>query len=243
MSTEILFSGLSYSVRDRKFILCNLNCTIRPSSFVALLGENGSGKTTLLDLLMGFKAPAAGKVLVGGEEPHCDHWRQRERIAYLSEKVDVPGDWTVREFLNFNKFFYPHYSDKLERELLQEFVVDEGARLGNMSAGELKRVHVVGGLAIQPKLILVDEITAVLDIIGRRKFMRKLKELNAQTGCTVVLATNILEELENYATDLLLLRKGQMIGFQPTHDFMSGRPYRFTEAIADFLETQPLVVP
>lgn len=235
---EIEFKGLGYSTKERPSILDGLSGRIPKSSFVALLGENGAGKTTFLDLIMGFKAPTAGNLLVENQKPSVDPWRQRQHVAYLSEKIDMPADWSVREFLKFNRFFYTNYSENLERELLRDFEVDIQTRLGNLSAGELKRIQIVGGLAIQPRLIIADEITAVLDIIGRRKFLKWLSVFRQRSGCTAILATNILEDLEKHATHLVLLRKGRLICFQEIENFLrKGSSYTFLDLVATQLET------
>ena len=173
MNHEIQIKNLDYVPRGHAKILNNLNADFVQGSFVALLGENGAGKTTLLDMIMGFKVPSSGELRVRGELPVNDQWQLRQSIVYLSEKMDIPGDWTVRQYLKFNRYFYHHYSDELEQTLMKEFHVNENSRLGSMSAGEVRRVQIVGALATEPTLIIVDEITAVLDIVGRRRFRRR----------------------------------------------------------------------
>ena len=156
----------------------------------------------------------------------------------MSEKVDIPGDWSVEDFFQFNRFFYQNYAIDLEKQLSEQFRVNKAGRLGNMSAGEVRRVQIVGALAIQPKLIVVDEITAVLDIVGRRRFMKVLRDLNRRLGCTIVLATNILEDLENYTSHLLLIKSGRLCLFQSIEEFLGQKEKaRFSELVADILET------
>ena len=204
-----------------------------------MLGENGAGKTTLLDLMMGFRSPACGFLKVQDKKPYMDNWQQRYEIAYLSEKIDIPGDWSVKEFLEFNKFFYKKYSREREKQLLSEFKITINRRLGNMSAGEIRRVQIISAMAREPQLIIVDEITAVLDIIGRRKFMQILHEQNQSTNCTVVLATNILENLANYVSHIFLLKKGKMTSFKPLNEFLKGYDKaQFSQLVADILEEE-----
>jgi ABC-2 type transport system ATP-binding protein len=237
MNVDIEITNLDYAPRGHAQILNNLNAVFAKGSFVALLGENGAGKTTLLDMIMGFKAPSAGELRVRGELPICDQWQQRQSIVYLSEKMDIPGDWTVRQYLQFNKYFYNHYSENLEQELIQEFRVNESSRLGSMSAGEVRRVQIVGALATEPSLIVVDEITAVLDIVGRRRFMARLYEQNQKRGCTVILATNILEELERYISDVLIMKNGKISVFEKLEDFLKNQEKsNFVQLVANHLE-------
>ena len=239
MSFGIEIRNLSFGTFDKSKILKDLNINISPGEFVAVLGENGAGKTTLLDLLMGFRKPSDGHIKVQGTIPHEDNWELRRSVAYLSEKVDIPGDWSVSDFLEFNKYFYISYSNDLEIKLLKKFRIDKSLRLGNMSAGEIRRVQVAGALCIQPKLIIVDEITAVLDIVGRRRFMEILTDLNKNQGCTVILATNILEDLEKYASHILLVRNGKLRLFQAIDKFLVGHSQKdFSQRVADILEEE-----
>lgn len=237
MNIDIEIKNLDYSPIGHSKILNNLNACFEQGSFVALLGENGAGKTTLLDMIMGFKKPSSGELRVRGELPARDPWQQRQSIVYLSEKMDIPGDWTVRQYLQFNRYFYNHYSDNLEQELIQEFRVSENSRLGSMSAGEVRRVQIVGALATEPSLIVVDEITAVLDIVGRRRFMARLYEQNKKRGCTIILATNILEELERYISNVLIMKDGKISVFEKIEDFLKNQEKsNFVQLVANQLE-------
>jgi CCR4-NOT complex subunit CAF16 len=83
----------------------------------------------------------------------------------------------------------------------------------------------------------VDEITAVLDIVGRRHFMTLLKELNHKTKCTIVLATNILEDLATNVSHVMLLRDGVVKNFEPMTTFLGGSEQAvFSQKVADLLE-------
>lgn len=210
---------LCYGVRGKP-ILANLSFTVRRGSLLAILGENGAGKTSLLDLLMGFRRRTSGHVSLFGMDPEHDPWQARLKTSYLSEKIDLPGDWDARDFLEFHRFFYPAYDQAFERELMTAFGVKDADRVGNCSAGELRRLQIVGALAARPELLIIDEITAVLDIVGRIRFLDLLKKGKEQEQTTIVLATNIPEGLERYADDVLLLSRGRQLCFSPVNDFI-----------------------
>lgn len=237
MGFSVHIKDVSYSAHKTRFLLENVSLQIPPGSFVALLGENGAGKTTLMDLLMGFRKPSSGKIFVNEQEPSLDAWVQREDIAYLSEKWGLPGDWSVSDFLEFNRFFYPRYSKELETELISMFKVDPSSRIFNLSAGEVRRVQVVSSLSINPKLILVDEITAVLDIIGRQRFLDFLSRMNQQNQTTVILATNILENLIHHISHVALISKSKVLLFQEKDSFLQQEnPSHFAKLVANKLE-------
>lgn len=237
MNTAIDIQKLSLEISGRNPILNNINLQIEQGSFLLILGENGAGKTSLLDLMMGFRKPSQGQILVHGKIPSQDPWQDRREIAYLSEKVDLPGDWSVQEFLSFNSRFYESYSLSIEAKLAKEFKIQLKARIGNMSAGEIRRVQIVAALSAQPKLILIDEITAVLDIIGRHRFLRMLGELNTQNGGTILLATNIVENLDLYASHVALMDRGSLISIEKIQDFKNSSPASsFSDCVAQRLE-------
>ena len=84
---------------------------------------------------------------------------------------------------------------------------------------------------------MVDEITAVLDIIGRRRFMKQLSEINKSTGCTILLATNILEDLENHVSHIALMHRGQLQSFETLVGLLDSHPkHEFSRIVADRLE-------
>jgi ABC-2 type transport system ATP-binding protein len=216
-------------------ILNHISLSLSPGAWLAVLGENGSGKTTLLDLLMGFKAPTQGKILIEGRAPHEDPALERRSIAYLSEKVDLPGDWSVGEFLKFNAFFYPTYDPELEETLCVALRVDRQQRVGNLSAGQIRRAQIVGALSYRPKLILIDEITAVLDIVGRRRLMMILKD-RVDEGSSIVFATNILEGLFGNVTDVLLMSGGKMLAsHEISETLLNGNETVFYNQVAERL--------
>ena len=207
--TAISASRLSYLAGARR-ILDGIELSIPRGSFTVVVGENGAGKTTLLKLLMGFAKPSEGQVLMNGREPQLDPYADRQSVAYINEKMTPPNDWTIAEFLSFNRWFYRDYSSELEERLLATFKLKREDRVGTLSAGEVRRVQVVAALAISPRILLIDEITAVLDIVGRSKFMQALRELQDRAGTTIVMATNIIDDVDSYATHVVLLHAGRL---------------------------------
>ncbi|HSF03228.1 MAG TPA: ABC transporter ATP-binding protein [Solirubrobacterales bacterium] len=178
--------GLRYVLPDRREILAGIDFELPAGRFLAVLGENGAGKTTLLDLLMGFRRRTGATITVLGQDPETDPWESRTRIAYLSEKHDVPGDWEAGDYLDFHRRFYARFDPDKQWALSEALAVRRGARAGTLSAGEARRVQIVGALATRPELLIADEITALLDILGRRRFLRLLKERQERAGLTVV---------------------------------------------------------
>ena len=228
--------NLSFSVPSRQ-ILKDISFQVAQGSFTVVVGENGAGKTTLLQLLMGLVEPTRGLVLVNGKRPDQDPYEDRQSLGYIAEKITPPVDWSIDEFLKFNRYFYKNYSTDFENTLIRELKLAREWRIGALSAGQVRRAQVVGVLSSSPKVLIVDEITAVLDIVGRAKFMRALHRLRQENGCTVLMATNILDDVDTYATDVILLHRGQLTEKNTKENLMrSSREKTLTDALSALIE-------
>src|SRR5712692_4906881 len=233
--------GLGFRLRSRD-ILAAVDFALPRGAFLAVVGEHGAGKTTLLDLLLGFRRRTIGDLVVLDHDPGTDPWRTRLRIAYLSEKVDLPGDWEAREFLEFHRRFYPSYDRQEEAALMGRLGVRGDAVLGTMSAGEIRRVQIAGALAARPDLLIADEITALLDILGRRLFLTLVRERQQTSGLTTVLATNVPEGLDAYADHVLLISQGRQVSFSGLASFI-GSENTLADAVAGALTSHARALP
>ena len=234
-SPVVRASNLGYRLKNGREVLIRVDFHLPAASFLAIVGENGAGKTSFLDLLLGFRRRTNGELWVMDRDPGMDPWATRARIAYLSEKIDLPGDWDAGDFLEFHRPFYAGYDRDEERTLMGRFRVPYDARIGTMSAGEIRRVQIVGALATWPQLIVADEITATLDILGRRTFLSLLQERQRTDGATVLLATNLPEGLDAYADHVLLISRGRQLAFELLPSFLDGRA-SLADAVAARLE-------
>ncbi len=234
--------GLGYRLPGGREILSAVDVTLAPGSFLAVVGENGAGKTSLLDVLMGFRRRTSGELSVMDRDPEADPWETRSRIAYLAEKVDVPGDWEAGEFLDFHRRFYGRYDRDEERALMDRLGLRYDARLGTMSAGETRRVQIVGALAARPDLLVADEITALLDILGRRLFLALLQERQRTRGMTIVLATNVPEGLDPYVDHVLLISHGHQVACADRPSFVQGQA-SLADAVAVHLDRHARPLP
>ncbi len=233
MGYSLEIKNLNYHINEKK-ILTDLNFSMQAGTFTALLGENGSGKSTLLDLLMGFRVPKGGSIHIDGKEPHHDDLVLKANAIYISEKQDVPVYWRIGDFLDFHKYFYPNYSNDLEKFYLDEYRIKRETSFRSLSAGENKRAQIVAALSSNPQLFMIDEITAVLDIVGRQKFMSHLSEMRKK-GSTIIMATNILENIDQFTSHLLLLNKGKVSYFGEMQSFIQPNAH-FIDKVASILQ-------
>ena len=169
---------------------------------LGIVGKNGIGKTTLIDLIMGFRWPDAGEVKILGKNIRTKNKEYLKDVSYLAHDVQIAGGQTIASFLKFHSFFYEGYSEEIEKELLVYFSIDSSMEVSSLSTGQQKKILIVAALASGTKLIVIDEITAVLDSITRKLLFKKLNEHVLKFKKTVVIATNISEDLVGNITKI-----------------------------------------
>ena len=113
----IKLNQMSYSIPNAGDILKNINLSISAGDFIGLLGKNGAGKTTLIDIMMGFRSPSKGSVLILGQNPVSSDRSVFKEIAYLSQDVTLKDNISIEFFLNFHKYFFSNYSKHDEKKI------------------------------------------------------------------------------------------------------------------------------
>lgn len=196
----------SYTFPYEHKVLREIDLNVSKGDFWGFLGENGSGKTTLMEILVGLKNPTSGSLHTVFDSPE----EYIKNLVYISHDITIRGSNRVREFFDFNSFFYPKYQKAIEIELLEYFNLPDDVTVGSLSTGQQKKVQIIAALSSGADLIFVDEITAVLDPHTRRKFFHKLTEFNQELGRTIILATNIVEDLAGRVNKVLMIENGKL---------------------------------
>jgi ABC-2 type transport system ATP-binding protein len=182
-------------------VLENIQLEIKPGEFWGVLGENGAGKTTFMDLLAGHKKPTQGSVIISGK-PAFD---LRCKIGYISHDMVLKQDISIAQYLDFHKKHFPKFNESSAHDYFKFFKLDLNTNIGSLSTGFKKKVLSVAVFASNLDLILIDEITAVLDPRSRTQFFEVLLDLNKNHGKTIILATNIVEDLKGRVENIFLL--------------------------------------
>lgn len=211
----IKIDNLSYTIPYGDTILKNINLTVEEGKFIGILGQNGTGKTTLLDILMGFRGCTDGKITVLGEDPHADHRKKKHKIVFLSQDVSMKGNLTIAQFLKFHSTFYSDYQKDHETHLLKVFSLKPNMKIGALSTGQQKKVQIIAGLSSKPDLILIDEITAVLDPETRDIFFKEIEFVRKKYNTSIVLATNIAEDLVDRVDNVFFIQKLEAKMYSP----------------------------
>lgn len=236
--------GLSKQAGGRT-ILEEVSLTIEPGQFCGILGPSGAGKSTLLGALTGLRPPDRGKVLMNGVNLYAYFERLSSGFGWVPQQDIVHRELTVSEALTFAaKLRLPRdtpHSEivKLIERTAWELGLDQrlDVQVGRLSGGQIKRVSVGVELLHRPRILFLDEPTSGLDPAAEFKLMELLRHL-ADTGCTVICTTHVMENV--FLMDqVLVLSQGSLVfagNAEETREFFGVR--RMT-ALYDRLEELP----
>lgn len=197
--------------------LSGVSLTVPEGSSVGLLGPNGAGKTTALRLLLGFTRPSGGGVLLHGHDPMEP--AAREGVGYLPERLVLPGRMSVRGFLRLHGSLAglvgSHREEEVDEVMERTGIADRARdRLAGLSKGLLQRVGFAQAFLGKPRLLLLDEPTSGLDPIGVRDARDWIGDAR-ERGCTVLVSSHILSEVERTCDQVAILHEGRVVGSGP----------------------------
>ena len=205
-------------VVEKLSAISHLNFTIEEGSFVCVLGHNGSGKSTLAKLFNALQIPTEGCVIISGMDS-----REEVNVFPIREKVGMvfqnPDNQIIASVVEEDVGFGPE-NIGIPTEEIWKRVADaldavnmEAYRLkspNHLSGGQKQRVAIAGTLAMEPKTIVLDEPTAMLDPSGRAEVIRSIRELNQKKGITIILITHYMEETVD-ADRIILMDQGKLV--------------------------------
>jgi len=214
------------SMRFGKFTAVDgVSFSVRRGEIFGFLGPNGSGKTTTIKMLCGLLAPSAGRATVAGIALGADPRALRTRIGYMSQRFSLYEDMTVGENLDFFAGVYQVPRAKLAARrdwaLQLAGLRGEEARLTRTLSGGLKqRLALACAVLHEPQVLFLDEPTAGVDPLSRRRFWELIGDLAAR-GVTVFVTTHYMDEAEHCHT-LGLLYNGRLIALGSPHELREG---------------------
>jgi energy-coupling factor transport system ATP-binding protein len=221
MPDFIIVENISFSYPSRegqaRAALKNIQFNVQAGEFAAIIGPNGSGKSTLARLLNALLLPDSGRVLIDGIDTsdYSSHAQIHSQVGLVFQR---PQNQIVATTIEEDVAFGPAnlgldssvIHERVESALRQTGLSDYRQRPSHLlSAGETQRLALAGVLAMQPRCIIFDETTAMLDPMGRAMVMEQIRALHRQ-GITVLLITHLMEEAA-LADRILLLHDGQLV--------------------------------
>jgi ABC-2 type transport system ATP-binding protein len=209
MSEFVLSLGNVSKSFGRKRVLEQVSLAIAPGSVVGLLGKNGTGKTTLIKCALGLLKPQSGEVHVFGEPAWTLSGAAKARIGYVPQVPALYPWMRVRQIVDYQASFYPHWNDELIDRLLRELNLDPSEKVGPLSVGQQQKLSILLAIGHEPELLVLDEPAAALDPEARRNFIRMVLDLVGR-GRTVLFSTHITSDLERIAERIVILAGGQV---------------------------------
>lgn len=212
------------------FELGPLSLKLRRSRVYGLLGPNGAGKTTLLDIVALQTRPTAGALRTEGESLAWGSCAWKARISYVREVVAFYDELTVAETLRLASRLYGRWDPALAARLVDTLELPLDRRVRELSKGTKVKLGVASALAHHADLLLLDEPTAGLDPSARAGVQAIVRDMaRDHPRLCVVFSSHIFEDLEETATDLLILRNGRLV-FEAPADVLSTSTLYRTEA-------------
>ncbi|MBV9784288.1 MAG: ABC transporter ATP-binding protein [Acidisphaera sp.] len=191
-----------------------ISFTVPAGATVGLLGGNGAGKTTTIAMLLGLLVPSEGRIRVLGYDMARNRFAALARMNFSSPYVSLPHRLTVTENLRVYGHLYnvagiERRIRALAAELDLEALLDRPA--GQLSAGQKTRVALAKSLINRPELLLLDEPTASLDPDTGDLVRGWLERYRAESGCTILLASHNMSEVERLCSHVLMLKRGRIV--------------------------------
>ena len=217
-----------------RMIYQGLNFTVAPGSVLGLLGKNGTGKTTTINILNGYLKPSAGSCKLFGHDVQSLPGAIRQRVALLLEgHVQYPF-MTVEQVERYLAPFYPRWDRAVYYELVSRLRIAPRQRIGSMSCGQRSQVALGLILAQNADLLILDDFTLGLDPGYRRLFVEYLQEYVVAEGKTVFVTSHIIQDLERFIKECIILDYGRILLQCPVERIM--RECRIYDYTGDQLE-------
>lgn len=196
---------------DRHEVLRGLSFEVAPGSIYALLGRNGCGKTTAIRILLGFLEPHHGVARVLGRDSRMLEPSDRARIGYVTEGHRLYGSMTVKGILQFEAGTRRDFQMTRALDAVQRFGLRPGQRILRLSRGQRAQVALICAVSGDPTVLVFDDPALGLDVVMRREFLDVMIDLLSDRGCSVLLSSHLLTDVERIADRVGILHQGRLI--------------------------------
>ncbi len=188
----------------------NISFEIPAGKIVGLIGPNGSGKTTTLKAALGL-VPFEGELSVLGLDPRTQRDELMENVCFIADVAILPRWLRVGDAIDFVAGVHPRFDRKKAERYLANTKLTPRMKVKEMSKGMVVQLHLALVMAIDAKLLVLDEPTLGLDVMYRKQFYQNLLEDYFDENKTIVITTHQVEEIEHILTDLMFIRDGKIV--------------------------------
>ncbi|QJD92584.1 ABC transporter ATP-binding protein [Duganella dendranthematis] len=227
MSAVITAGGLNKRY-GKQAALDDVSFTVESGRIVGLIGPNGSGKTTTLKAILGL-TPFEGQLSVLGMDPRQQREALMNEVCFIADVAILPRWLKVKDAIDFVEGVHPRFNRAKAEKYLANTKLTPNMKVKAMSKGMVVQLHLALVMAIDAKLLVLDEPTLGLDILYRKQFYQNLLEDYFDENKTILITTHQIEEVEHILTDLLFIENGK-IALSASMDEVGER---FTEVMVE----------
>ena len=225
MTAIIEARGLTKSY-GKSQVLRGIDLNVQPGRIVGLIGPNGAGKTTAIKAILGLTA-FDGELKVLGKDPRTERDQLMEEVCFIADVAVLPRWIKVSQAVEFVAGVHPRFDRKRALEFLGRTDIKPNSRVRELSKGMVTQLHLALILAIDARLLVLDEPTLGLDLLFRRSFYDNLLNDYFDKERTILVTTHQVEEIENILTDVVFIEHGKIVLDTP----MESLSDRFTQLI------------
>ncbi|MCQ2459163.1 MAG: energy-coupling factor transporter ATPase [Ruminococcus sp.] len=226
LETQELTYTYSVGTPFEKTAVDHVSLKIEEGQMIGVMGHTGSGKSTLIQHFNGLLSPTSGKILIDGK----DIWEDKDNIRNVRFKVGL-----VFQYPEYQLFEETVYRDiafgpknmGLDDAEIKRRVLETAHDIGlseelmerspfELSGGQKRRVAIAGVMAMEPKILILDEPTAGLDPAGRDKILEHIKNYHRRTKNTILIVSHSMEDIASFADKILVMNKGKLFCYDDT---------------------------
>ena len=213
MTPILQISKLNKKYQSGFEALKGIDLSIAKGEIFALLGENGAGKTTLISIICGIVTPSSGVVLVNGHDIVSEYRQARSLIGLVPQEISTDSFETVMNTVTFSRGLYgkapnPELIEKILKSL--SLWDKRNSKIITLSGGMKRRLMIAKALSHEPQILFLDEPTAGVDVSLRKDMWDLVRGLK-NSGTTIILTTHYIEEAEEMADRIGIIRKGELM--------------------------------
>lgn len=206
----------------------DISFEIEKGRIAGLIGPNGAGKTTLLKAILGL-TDCQGQLSVLGLDPFRQRKELLQNICFIADVAVLPRWIRVGQVIEFVRSIHPRFSPARALELIAKTKIPANAKVRELSKGMVTQLHLSIIMAIDAKLLVLDEPTLGLDIIFRKEFYSNILNDYFDQERTILITTHQVEEIENLLTDVMFINDGKLV----LNSSMDGLSGRYAELLAN----------
>jgi len=190
--------------------LDGIDLTVGEGRILGLIGPNGAGKTTALNAILGL-TPCEGELSVLGRDPWAQRDRLMEEVAFIADVAVLPRWIRVSQALDYVQGVHPRFDRDAAEAFLDRTSIQRGRRVRELSKGMVAQLHLALVMAIDARLLVLDEPTLGLDILYRKAFYDTLLSDFFDGDRTIVVSTHEVDEIQHILTDVVFLGRGRIV--------------------------------